>query len=197
MQASYYELMPLRAVTLTKEKHNVKKHLVAAGIATAVGITGLTGISIANAATSANTTNPVSSLVDEIATKFNLNKSDVQAVFDSHRTEMQTQRETQVKDKLAQLVKDGKLTQDQSDKILAKHDEIQKARDAARASGTTKTRAEMRTEMQAKRTELETWAKDNGIDTQYLRFVLGGPGFGHGGMGMMHDADADDATPAQ
>jgi hypothetical protein len=96
---------------------------------------------------------------------------------------MQAEREAEVKADLAQLVSDGKLTQAQADKINAKRAEIQKAREALRDSDPTKTREEMKAEMDAKRTELETWAKDNGIDTEYLRYVMGhgGRGHGHGG----------------
>ena len=173
----------------------MKKHLVAAGIATAIGITGLTGVAVANAATDTNTSSPMSGLVDAIATKFNLNKADVQSVFDEQRTKMEAERETQVKDEVAQLVKDGKLTQDQADKINAKRAELKAAREAARTSDSTKTREQMKTEMDAKRTELETWAKDNGIDTAYLRYVFGG-GPGHGFRGGSDGPAPTDATSA-
>jgi hypothetical protein len=46
----------------------------------------------------------------------------------------------------------------------------------------------MKTEMDAKRTALETWAKENGIDSQYLRYVFGGH-HGHGGPGGMRGGD--------
>jgi hypothetical protein len=52
----------------------------------------------------------------------------------------------------------------------------------------------MKTEMDAKRTALEAWAKENGIDTTYLRYVFGGgPGHGHGGPGGMRES-SDDST---
>jgi uncharacterized protein (DUF305 family) len=158
----------------------MRKQLLVAGIATAVGITGLTGVGIASAATNA-ATSPMSGLVEAISTKFNLNKTDVQAVFDEQRTKMQAEREAEVKQEVAQLVTDGKLTQDQADKINAKRAELQKAREAAMTAGETKTREERKSEVDAKRTELETWATDNGIDTEYLRFVMGHGGRGHGG----------------
>ena len=175
----------------------MKKHLVVAGIATAVGITGLTGIGVANAATDTSSTNPMSSLVDAIATKFNLSKSDVQKVFDEQHTKMEADREARIKDEVAQLVTDGKLTQDQADKINAKRAELEKEREAAKSSDSTKTRAEMKSERDAKRTELETWAKDNGIDSAYLRYVFGG-GHGHGPREDVNDAtDAPDAPDEQ
>lgn len=173
----------------------MKKQLIAASLAAAVGVTGLVGVGVANAATTTNGSGPMSGLVSAIATKFNLKASDVQAVFDEQHTKMQAEREAEITKQVAQLVTDGKITQAQADKINAKRAEITKEREAAKDSATTKTRAEMKTEMEAKRTELETWAKENGIDTQYLRFVMGG-GHGPGGMGHMRfDGDADDSAP--
>lgn len=160
----------------------MKKQLAIAGLVAGIATAGVTGVGIANAATTSTTsTNPMSSLVDAIASKFNLNKSDVQAVFDAQRTQMQAEREAQIKEEVAQLVTDGKITQAQADKINAKRAELQKKREANKDS--TKTREEMKTEMDAKKTELEQWAKDNGISTDYLRYVMGG-GRGHGGPGF-------------
>lgn len=81
-------------------------------------------------------------------------------------------------DRLAQAVKDGKLTQDQADKITAKLKELKTQREAERDSMKDKTDEERKTAMEAKKTELEKWAKDNNIPLEYLR-SLGGPG-GHG-----------------
>lgn len=173
----------------------MRKQLITAGIVTTVGLAGVTGVGMASAMTNLNgSTDPFTNLVDAISTKFNLNKDDVQKVFDEQRAAMQAERETQVKDKLAQLVKDGKLTQAQVDKINAKRAELQKEREAAKTSTDTKTREEMKTEMDAKRTELETWAKDNGISTEYLRYVMGGGR--HGGPGGP-EKPADDSSTEQ
>lgn len=165
----------------------MKKQLVAMGIATAVGVTSLAGIGVANAATdTSSNSNPMSSLVEAIATKFNLSESEVQSVFDEQRTQMEAEREAEVKEKVAQLVTDGKISQAQADKINAKRAELKKEREANRDSSDTKTREEMKSEMEAKRTELEAWAKENDIDDQYLRYVMGG-GRGHGGPGWHGD----------
>jgi hypothetical protein len=157
----------------------MNKKLVALGIAAAVGTVGVTGVGVANAVTK-NGTDPMSSLVDALASKFNLNKTDVQKVFDEQHATMEATHEQEVKDKLAQLVKDGKLTQAQVDKIIAKQAELKKEREANKDSMKDKTREEMKSAMEAKRTALETWAKDNGIPTEYLRFVIGHGGHGHG-----------------
>lgn len=161
----------------------MKRHLAIAATAATIGIAGL-GAGAASAATnnSATKTDPMSSLVDKIASKFNLNKTEVQQVFDEQRTAMETEREQTAKDRLAQLVKDGKLTQAQADAITAKRAELQKQREANKDSFKDKTEAERKAEMDKRKTELEAWAKQQGIDTKYLRLVMGG-GHGHGGPG--------------
>lgn len=173
----------------------MKKQLMVAGLVAGITTAGLTTAGIASAATdtSANTTNPMSSLVDAIASKFNLDKSEVQSVFDEQRTKMTEERETKIKEKVAQLVTDGKITQAQADKINAKRAELQKEREANKDTATSKTRSEMKTEMDAKKTELKQWAKDNDISTEYLRYVMGGPGHhGHGGPGFGGEKPGDD-----
>lgn len=162
----------------------MKRHLAIAATAATIGIAGL-GASVASAATNDNATktDPMSSLVEKIASKFNLNKTEVQQVFDEQRTAMEAEREQNAKDRLAQLVKDGKLTQAQADAITAKRAELQKEREANKDANKDKTAAERKAEMDKRKTELEAWAKEKGIDTQYLRLVMGGPGHGHGGPG--------------
>lgn len=164
----------------------MKKNLIIAGVATAVGLAGLTGAGFAYAATDTTSkTNPMDSLVSAVATKFNLNKDEVQKVFDEQHTAMEQERENEVKDELAQAVRDGKLTQAQSDAILAKRAELQKEREANRTSDQSTSKTDRKAAMDTKRTELETWAKEQGIDTQYLRFVFGHGGRGHGDHGGM------------
>ena len=125
-------------------------------------------------------TNPMSSMVQKIADKFGLNKNDVQAVFDQERTERQAEMQAKYETQLTQYVKDGKITEAQKQLILTKHKEIQANRTSEMQSMQGKTQAERKTAMDAKRTELETWATQNGIDVKYL---MGGMGMkGHGGF---------------
>lgn len=70
-------------------------------------------------------------------------------------------------DRLQKLVDDGKITADQKKLITDKQAELKTKREAAKA-------------------ELETWAKDNGIDAQYLHLE------GGRGMGMRHGGPDDD-----
>jgi len=156
----------------------MRKQLIIAGLATAVGVTGLTSVGVVNAATSTSTSEPMSGLVQAIATKFNLNEADVKSVFEEQRTKMESEREAEIAKEVAQLVSDGKITQAQADKINAKRAELKKERATDRETMGSKTREEMKATMETKRTELEIWAKENGIDTEYLRYVMGGPGPG-------------------
>lgn len=168
----------------------INKALAIAGVTASVAAAGLIGMGAASAATtSSTTTNPMSSLVTAIAKKFNLKTSDVQAVFDEQHATTEASREAALKTTQAQLVTDGKLTQAQSDAITAKRAELQKQRDADRASDTssTKTDAERKTEMETRKTALNTWLKEQGIDTQYAYLVMGGGrGHGPGGRGTQN-----------
>ena len=156
----------------------MKKVIIASSIA-ALGVTGLAGGAVFATANSTSGTDPMSGLVSAIATKFNLKKDDVQKVFDEQRTQMETQREQEVKDQVAQLVKDGKLTQAQADKINAKRAELVKEREANRTSEQNLTDAQRKTKMEERKTALDTWLKDNNIDSQYVYLLMGG----HGGRG--------------
>lgn len=156
----------------------MKKVIIASSIA-ALGVTGLAGGAVFATANNTSGTDPMSGLVSAIATKFNLKKDDVQKVFDEQRTQMETQREQEVKDQVAQLVKDGKLTQAQADKINAKRAELVKEREANRTSEQNLTDAQRKTKMEERKTALDTWLKDNNIDSQYAYLLMGG----HGGRG--------------
>ena len=155
--------------------------------AAAVTLTLGAAVPLVASATSAKTTTGAPSLVDQIATKFNLNKADVEKVFDDNRSARQTERLQDHAARLATLVKDGKITQAQSDEIEAKQTEMMTLMDSL----TGKTQAERHTAMDAKRDELVQWAKANGIDQSSLMLGQGG-NMGHEGHhGMMRDTDAN------
>jgi hypothetical protein len=148
---------------------NIKKPLLLAGIAGIVGLASITGL--AAAATDSNTG---TSLVDRIATRFNLNKDDVQKVFEENRAEREAEHQQKIEERLNQAVTDGKITSVQKDQILSKLSELKTFMETLK----DKTHEERHTAMEQKRTELEQWAKDNNIPTEYLRFLHGR---GHGG----------------
>jgi hypothetical protein len=174
---------------------NKKIFVTALAIAT-LGTGILTSSRVFAQATSG--TDPMSTLVQKIASKFGLNVNDVQAVFDQDRTDRQAQQEKDYEARLAQAVTDGKITEAQKQLILTKHKELEASRQSQMQSMQGKTQAERKATMESERTALETWAKENNIDMSYL---IGGRGIGHRGgpkgMGPLNDEGTPPAKPTQ
>lgn len=163
----------------------MKKYLAAAAVAGTVGLAGLSTAGIVAAQSgSGDNDGPMSGLVTALAEKFNLDQTEVQQVFDDERTARQAERETEVSEKLAELVSEGKLTQEQSDAISEKRTELQAEREEARDNEESLTREERQERRAAHRDDLETWASENDISSEYLRYVLGGHGSHHEGYGF-------------
>lgn len=151
-----------------------------------VGAASVVGMGVASAATTGTSG---TSIVDKIAAKFNLNKADVQKVFDEDHTSHQAERDQQVKDRLDQAVKDNKITADQETKLIAKLKELQADRKAFKDMK-QQTQAE-RDARKAKMDTFKQWLKDNNIPDD-----LGMPMGGHGGPGMHGMHDDSDTPPA-
>ncbi len=163
----------------------VRKTVIVTAAVAAIGLGAL------GATASAQTDSGGTTLVDKIAQQFNLKKEDVQKVFDQHKTERRATMEARYEERLNQAVKDGKLTEEQKTKILAKHKELMKEIEADREANKgkredfqNKTEAERKAlmeqrkaEMDKKKSEIEAWEKENNIPTGYLMF-----GGGQGGM---------------
>ncbi len=121
-----------------------------------------------NYASAQENTNPEATIVEKIATKFGLNKEEVQKVFDEQRAEMHTRMQQRNEDRLDQLVSDGKITDAQKALIQNKQQEHWAERENNKDSIKDKTPDQIKTEMEAKKAAIEAWAKENGIDPQYL-----------------------------
>ncbi len=161
---------------------SLKKSMLVAGVVGTVGAGGLFTGAVANAESGTASTDPMSSLVEKLATTFKLDKTNVQEVFDAQRTEMNAQREQEQKERLQKLVDNKTITVAQKTAIEAKLAEMKKEREANKDSFKDLSETERKTRMDAKRTELETWAKAQGLDLAKLQGVFRGPG-GHGGGG--------------
>ena len=164
----------------------IKQTLLVGGAIATVGLAGLGTLGVASAATQSS--DPQSSIIDKLATTFKLNKDDVKKVFDEERTAREAEHKAAVAGNLKQLVTDGKLTQEQADKLTAKAQELQTAREADKDSLKDLTHDERKAAMEAKRDELKKWLSDNGIDEKYARFLMPGH-HGHGGPGGHHMSD--------
>lgn len=128
----------------------VNKKLILSGVITTVAAGSLLGVNAASATTSSDG----SSIVDKLVTKFNLNRDDVQAVFDEQHDELEAERKQEMSDSLQDKVDSGDITAEQKTLIENKFAEQKSAREN-------------------ERTELEKWASDNDIDLKYL---MGGHG---------------------
>ncbi len=121
---------------------------------------------------------PDSGLVAELASKFNLDKSQVQAVFDSyhkeHRQEMEQARQQQIENRLNQAVSDGKITSEQKKEILTEIAKLKSEFDPTTMKDQTD--EERQASMQKHKEEIDAWSQSTGIDASYL--MMGGR---HGG----------------
>ena len=163
-------------------KKTNKKSLVAASIVGLVGA-GMIGTGAMVSAESNMTSNdPRSSLVDKLSSTFNLDKTKVQEVFDQQRADMHAKRTQEVTSRLDSLVSAGTITSAQKSAIQTKLAELKKEHDANRDTMKNLSETERKATMDSKRTSLEKWASEQGIDLSKLDGVFRGPG-GHGGPG--------------
>jgi len=162
-----------------------KKLIIASAGVTTLALGGVVGLSTVSAASGTT-----GSLADKIAAALHVKSADVQKVIDQDRADHQADREKNYEDRLANAVTEGKITAAQKDLILAKHKELVSQMQAQRDADKDLTqeqreakRADMKTKMEAQKTALDQWAKDNGLTTEQERLVMGGsgsPGFGLG-----------------
>ena len=159
---------------------NARTKLLIAGSATALV---LTGTSLTRAASPTNSS--TNSLVSELAARFNVNKTDVQAVFDQNHQEQMAQHQKNETDSLNQAVANGTLTSSQRDLIVAKQAELKTKMTALKGETATTRQADIKKLM----ADTKIWATTNNIDLKWL----------HGGMnaqrGMNHGAHSASNTP--
>ncbi len=119
-------------------------------------------------------------LVQRLASKFNLNNDEVQATVDEYRAERQAERQAQIQahfeSKLQELIDEGSLTQDQANLLRQRQEQMRAEREAEKDAWQNMSpeekqaaKQEHRNEMQSKRAECETWAQDNGIDPAVMK----------------------------
>lgn len=124
-------------------KTNLKPIIMS--VATLATLGGATVLS----ATAVNAQSNGSTLVERIASKFNLSESDVQAVVDEIHEEKQVERQAEMSENLQDKVESGDITSEQKTLIETKQKEIQLERENEQNS-------------------LQKWADENNIDPKYL-----------------------------
>lgn len=120
-------------------------------------------------------------IVQKLVERFGLNADKVEQVFDEERDERHQEMQAHFEERLTQMVSEGKITETQKQAIVARHEEMRNNRPDPEEFRNMSVE-ERHQAMEQKRTELETWAQEQGIDTSLFPFVLGG----HGGFGGPH-----------
>lgn len=154
----------------------MRKQILLTAAAIFLGTLALVGVGKAYAAVQGQ------SLVQMMASRFNLNPSDVQSVFDQYRGQQQQVRRQNLSDRLEQAVKDGKITESQKALILTKLSEFQDKHKTDLQNWKNMTSDQRKAAQQSQKQDLQNWATQNGIDFNVLRPYLGGRGMK---MGMM------------
>lgn len=143
-----------------------KKYIIPTMFMLGVILIGLTSVSPALAQEDSQ----YSSIITKIAEKFNLNPSDVQAVFEEEKNGHKADMYARLVEKLDSMIGDGKITKEQKETILKKHEEIENK--MLEMQG--KTPEERKTEMEALRSELKSWAEEQGIESPLFMMRGGG-----------------------
>ncbi|MFH0831217.1 MAG: hypothetical protein V1895_04125 [Parcubacteria group bacterium] len=151
---------------------SLKKTLIIAGSAVVIGAGSLLGVGLARAAGAESRP----TIIDKLVERFNLNKDEVQAVFDELRDERQAEHRAKLEERLQSAVDNGKLTTAQRDAILTKMQENQTFMESLK----DKTPEERRAALKQHHQDLKAWADEQNIPQGFRMFV--GPG-GHKGFG--------------
>lgn len=110
--------------------------------------------------------NSFPSIIQKLIDKFNLNPEEVSQVLDETREEHHQQAQADFEERLSKAVEDGKITKDQKNKILAKHEEMKNNRE----NWENLSPEERRQKAKIQHEELKTWAEQNEIDLKDFFF---------------------------
>lgn len=146
----------------------ITKKIIIPIIAVAVG--GATLLGTHQATVYAQTNNNHSGLAQMIAQKFGLDQNQVQLIVDQykqqHKTNLQQKMQQWEKNRLDQLVKNGKITQAQEQAILDELAVLKNKYNPANLKNMTP--AQRKQQFQAEQADITSWAKSQGINPAYL-----------------------------
>lgn len=128
---------------------------------------------------SAQTNSNYPSIIQKLASKFNLKVGDVEAVFAEAKAEREAQQQAEFEKILEQAVANGELTSAQKEVILQKRADLA----ATLKNMANLTPTERKQTLDKIRTDMKSWAETNGINLKYL-FGFGIKGFGRGHKGF-------------
>lgn len=122
-----------------------------------------------------DTTDGQTTFVQKLAEKLGISQDKVQTALDEIHTERHALMLQNMESKLNQAVSDGKINDTQKQAILNKMKEMEGNRPEKIEDFKNMTDAERRQAMEQKKTEMENWAKENGLTLETLHDLLGGP----------------------
>ncbi len=139
-----------------------RKNIAVTALALGAGIAVLSiGNSSAQAAEQDQV--PHSSLIERIVAKFNLDKSEVEKIFDEERAARHDRAKERLENRLDRAVQNGKITEAQKSSILGKHDELWNERQSNREKWRNMGPEERRAEKKERRESIKKWLSDNSI----------------------------------
>ncbi len=129
----------------------------------AVAVVAVAAISFLGVTAQASHNGEGETLANRIATHFDLDKKEVQGIFDEYKTEMKDRKGS----KMMGNFTDSTLTEEQQTALKEKYAELKEQKKALKDQNLTK--EEMITEMKTIHAELITWAEENGIDLKSIK----------------------------
>lgn len=126
-------------------------------------------------------------LVQFIAERFDLDEEEVLTAMEDFQEQRHEEMGVQFENRLTQAVLDGKITDEQREMILQKHEEMRVEQENNWMTLQDMTADERRDEIMARHEELKSWAEENGVDLSYFNVGVGRGQRMHnmdGGMGM-------------
>jgi len=166
----------------------IYKKILPAIVLVALG-TSLLAVTPAHAATnSTGAGNFFSGLVQYIAKTFGLDQTKVQTAVNTYNQQQKQNGQQNQKTKLDKLVSAKTITQSQEDAIIAELAVLKSKYNPSNFKSMTA--AQRKQQFQNEQTDINNWAKAQGIDPKYLM-----PGFGGGGFRGMHKGWNAKPTP--
>lgn len=157
----------------------IQKNVLVAGLLTTVAAGSVIGIGSVNALREGGS--PHDNLIDKLSETFNLNRDQVEAVFDEHRTAITAEQKAMHERYLQSKVDDATLTAEQKTALSGKLNELHAAREEWRNQELTP--EQMKEKMTTSWEELQRWAEEQGINLAELKLM----GHDMHGMHGAHD----------
>lgn len=159
-----------------------KSPLVVGGVAVILAVSGVATVGVVNAVAGPQEHGTMSSLIDKIASTFNLDRNKVEKVFNDQHAEHKENHLIMIKQRLQKLVDEGTITGAQKTAIEVKLVDLKQQHETDKASYKNLNPEQRKEKMKQKRADLENWAKEQGLDLSKLSGIFSG----HGLQGRGH-----------